>query len=62
MKTSCPNPVNGIAEAAMAIKRGDAAIDYSVRACKSDADKSFLDVKVDEDTISALYQEKRGKG
>lgn len=41
----------GIAEAAMAIKMGAAAIDYSVRACEADADKYCLDVKPGEGRI-----------
>lgn len=38
----------GIVEAAMALKMGAAAIDYSVRACEADADKFCLDVKPGE--------------
>ena len=38
----------GITEAAMAIKMGAAAIDYSVRACEADADKYCLDVQPGE--------------
>ena len=38
----------GILEAAMAIKMGTAAIDYSVRACEVDADKYCLDVQPGE--------------
>ncbi len=35
----------GILEAAMSIKMGAAALDYSVRACEADADKYCLDVQ-----------------
>jgi Cysteine rich repeat len=35
----------GITEAAMSIKMGAAAIEYSVRACEADADKYCLDVQ-----------------
>ena len=38
----------GIMEAAMSIKMGAAAIDYSVQACEADADKYCLDVKPGE--------------
>jgi len=34
----------GITEAAMSIKMGMAAIDYSIRACENDADKHCLEV------------------
>lgn len=38
----------GIVEAAMAIRMGAAAINYSVSACEADADKYCLDVKPGE--------------
>jgi len=38
----------GIEEAAMAVRMGAAAIDYSVSACEADADKYCLDVKPGE--------------
>jgi hypothetical protein len=62
----------GIAEAAMSMKMGMIAIDYSIRACEADADKHCLKVqpgegrlvsclkkneaKVSKDCVSALKQ------
>ncbi|MEH6469022.1 MAG: cysteine rich repeat-containing protein [Porticoccus sp.] len=41
----------GIVEAAMAIKQGVAAIEYSVMSCEADADKFCLDVQPGEGAI-----------
>lgn len=38
----------GILEAAMAVKMGAAALDYSISACEADADKHCLDVQPGE--------------
>ncbi len=51
----------GIAEAAMAIKMGAAAIDYSVRACEVDADKFCLDVKAGEGRIVRCIRKNEAK-
>ena len=41
----------GILEAALAVKMGAAAFNYSVRACEADADKYCLDVQLGEGRI-----------
>ena len=41
----------GILEAALAVKMGAAALNYSVRACEADADKYCLDVQPGEGRI-----------
>jgi hypothetical protein len=51
----------GIAEAAMAIKMGAAAIDYSVRACEADADKYCLDVQPGEGKIVGCLKKNEKK-
>jgi hypothetical protein len=38
----------GILEAALSVKMGSAALDYSIRACEADADKYCLDVQPGE--------------
>lgn len=47
----------GIAEAAMSIRMGAAAIDYSVRACEEDADKYCLEVKPGEGRLVNCIKE-----
>ena len=47
----------GIAEAAMSIQMGAAAIDYSVRACEEDADKHCLDVAPGEGRLVNCIKE-----
>lgn len=51
----------GIAEAAMSIKMGAAAIDYSVRSCEADADKYCLDVKPGEGRLVACIRKNETK-
>ena len=51
----------GITEAAMSIKMGMAAIDYSVRACEADADKFCLDVKPGEGKIVSCLKKNEAK-
>jgi len=46
----------GITEAAMSIKMGMAAIDYSIRACEKDADKHCLDVQAGKGLIIACLR------
>jgi hypothetical protein len=41
----------GIAEAAMTLEKGMMAIDYSIRACQTDADAYCLDVEPGEGRI-----------
>jgi len=41
----------GILEAALSVKMGAAALDYSIRACEADADKYCLDVEPGEGRI-----------
>lgn len=47
----------GIMEAAMSIKMGGAAIDYSVRACEEDADKYCLEVQPGEGRLVSCIKE-----
>ena len=47
----------GIMEAAMSIKMGAAAINYSVRACEEDADKYCLDVQPGEGRLVSCIKE-----
>ncbi len=47
----------GIVEAAMSIRMGAAAIDYSVRACEEDADKHCLDVQPGEGRLVNCIKE-----
>ena len=47
----------GIMEAAMSIKMGTAAIDYSVRACEEDADKYCLEVQPGEGRLVSCIKE-----
>ena len=47
----------GIAEAAMSIQMGAAAIDYSVRACEEDADKHCLNVAPGEGRLVNCIKE-----
>ena len=51
----------GIAEAAMALKMGVAAIDYSVGACEADADKYCLDVQPGEGRIVSCIRKHEAK-
>lgn len=51
----------GISEAAMSIKMGAAALDYSVRACEADADKYCLDVKPGEGRIVGCFKKHEAK-
>ena len=44
-------------EAAMSIKMGAAAIDYSVRACEEDADKYCLEVQPGEGRLVSCIKE-----
>ncbi len=47
----------GIVEAAMSIRMGAAAIDYSVRACEEDADKHCLDIAPGEGRLVNCIKE-----
>ncbi len=47
----------GIMEAAMSIRMGAAAINYSVRACEADADKFCLDVQPGEGRLVSCIKE-----
>lgn len=47
----------GIMEAAMSIKMGAAAINYSVRTCEEDADKYCLDVQPGEGRLVSCIKE-----
>lgn len=51
----------GIAEAAMAIQMGAAAIDYSVRACEADADTYCLNVKPGEGRLINCLKKNESK-
>ena len=51
----------GISEAAMALKMGVAAIDYSVSACEADADKYCLDVKPGEGRLVSCLKKHESK-
>ena len=51
----------GILEAAMAIKMGAAAIDYSVQACEADADKYCLDVQPGEGRLVRCIKKNESK-
>jgi hypothetical protein len=46
-----PDCKQGILEAALSIKMGAAALDYSISACEADADKHCLDVQPGEGRI-----------
>jgi len=51
----------GIQEAAMAMKMGAAAIEYSVRACEADADKHCLNVQPGDGKIVACLRKNEKK-
>lgn len=51
----------GITEAAMSIKMGMAALDYSIRACENDADKHCLDVPAGKGKIIACLKKHETK-
>jgi hypothetical protein len=51
----------GILEAAMSIKMGVAAIDYSVRACEADADNYCLDVQPGDGRIVSCLKKNEAK-
>jgi hypothetical protein len=51
----------GILEAAMSIKMGVAAIDYSVRACEADADNYCLDVQPGNGRIVSCLKKNQAK-
>ena len=51
----------GIQEAAMAVKMGAMAIDYSIKACEADADKYCLDVKPGEGRLISCLKKNESK-
>lgn len=51
----------GIMEAAMSIKMGAAAIDYSVQSCEADADKYCLDVKPGDGRLVGCIKKNESK-
>ena len=51
----------GIAEAAVALKMGAAAIDYSIQACEADADKFCLDVAPGEGRLISCIKKNEAK-
>ena len=51
----------GIHEAAMAVKMGAMAIDYSIKACEADADKYCLDVKPGEGRLISCLKKNESK-
>ena len=51
----------GFAEAAMSVKMGLAAIDYSVKSCEKDADKFCLDVQPGEGKIVKCLRKHEAK-
>lgn len=51
----------GIAEAAMALKNGMMAIDYSIKSCEADADKHCLDVQPGNGRIVSCLKKNESK-
>jgi hypothetical protein len=51
----------GILEAALSVKMGAAALDYSIRACEADADKYCLDVQPGEGRIIGCIRDNESK-
>ncbi len=51
----------GILEAALSIKRGAAALDYSISACEADADKHCLDVQPGEGRLVSCIKANESK-
>jgi hypothetical protein len=51
----------GILEAAMSVKLGAAALDYSISACEADADKHCLDVQPGEGRIVSCIKANESK-
>ena len=51
----------GIAEAAMALKNGMMAIDYSIKSCEADADKHCLDVEPGEGRLVSCLKKNESK-
>lgn len=51
----------GIAEAAISLKLGMAALDYSISSCEADADKYCLDVQPGEGRIVACIKKNKDK-
>ena len=51
----------GIAEAALSLKMGAAAIDYSVESCEADADKYCLNVKPGEGRMVGCIKKHEAK-
>ena len=51
----------GITEAAMAMKMGAAALDYSIRACEADADKYCLNVQPGDGKIIGCLKKNEAK-
>jgi len=51
----------GIAEAAMALKNGMMAIDYSIKSCEADADKHCLDVEPGKGRIISCLKKNESK-
>jgi len=58
LSTECKN---GILEAALSIKMGAAAIDYSISACEADADKYCLDVQPGEGRLVSCIKSNESK-
>lgn len=51
----------GVAEAAMAMRMGAAAINYSISACETDADKFCLDVEPGEGRLLACLKKNKAQ-
>ncbi len=58
LSTECKN---GILEAALSIRMGAAAIDYSISACEADADKYCLDVQPGEGRMVSCIKTNESK-
>jgi hypothetical protein len=56
-----PECKQGILEAALSIKMGVAALDYSISACEADADKHCLDVQPGEGRIVSCIKSNQSK-
>lgn len=52
---------NGVMEAAVALKMGAAAIDYSLSACEADADKYCLDVQPGEGRLVSCIKKNEAR-